>query len=55
MKIQSFLINIRQREIKLKSVIFCGRLADYKYYNMDQVTARALMIFEKQFNKMKIG
>ena len=32
---------------KLKSVIFCGRLADYKYYNMDQVTARALSIFEK--------
>ena len=32
---------------KLKFVIFCGRLADYKYYNMDQVTARALSIFEK--------
>lgn len=33
---------------KLKTVIFCGRLADYKYYNMDQVTARALNIFEKE-------
>lgn len=33
---------------KLDNVIFCGRLADYKYYNMDQVIARALMIFEKQ-------
>ncbi|HEY0897515.1 MAG TPA: UDP-galactopyranose mutase [Sphingobacteriaceae bacterium] len=32
---------------KLRSVVFCGRLADYKYYNMDQVVARSLMIFEK--------
>lgn len=31
-----------------KNTIFCGRLAEYKYYNMDQVIARALMIFEKQ-------
>ena len=33
---------------KLENVIFCGRLADYKYYNMDQVVARALNIFEKK-------
>jgi UDP-galactopyranose mutase len=33
---------------KLDNVIFCGRLADYKYYNMDQVVARALMIYEKK-------
>jgi UDP-galactopyranose mutase len=33
---------------KLKSVLFCGRLADYKYYNMDQVTARALKLFGKK-------
>ena len=38
----------RAERDKLKSVIFCGRLADYKYYNMDQVTARALMIFERE-------
>ena len=30
------------------SVLFLGRLADYKYYNMDQIAARALTIFEKQ-------
>ncbi len=30
---------------KLNSVIFCGRLAEYKYYNMDQVIARSLKIF----------
>src|SRR5262249_48522587 len=33
---------------KLKSVIFAGRLADYKYYNMDQALHRALTCFEKQ-------
>lgn len=31
---------------QLSDVIFCGRLADYKYYNMDQVVARALAIFQ---------
>jgi UDP-galactopyranose mutase len=35
---------------KLKNVIFCGRLADYKYYNMDQIIARALNIFEKEIS-----
>jgi UDP-galactopyranose mutase len=29
-------------------VVFAGRLADYKYYNMDQAVARALGVFEKQ-------
>lgn len=33
---------------QLDNVIFCGRLADYKYYNMDQVVARALMLFEQK-------
>lgn len=33
---------------KLRTVKFCGRLAEYKYYNMDQVVARALSIFEKE-------
>ncbi len=30
------------------TVIFVGRLADYKYYNMDQAVARALSVFEKE-------
>ncbi|MGQ9736044.1 MAG: UDP-galactopyranose mutase [Thermaceae bacterium] len=30
----------------LKSVVFAGRLADYRYYNMDQAVARALKVFE---------
>jgi UDP-galactopyranose mutase len=33
---------------RLKNVIFAGRLADYKYYNMDQAVHRALTCFEKQ-------
>ncbi|GAB4379229.1 MAG: UDP-galactopyranose mutase [Calditrichia bacterium] len=36
---------------KLKNVIFCGRLAEYQYYNMDQVVARALHVFEKHLTK----
>lgn len=30
-----------------ENVIFVGRLADYKYYNMDQIVARALHLFEE--------
>lgn len=41
----------KQEAEKLNNVIFCGRLADYKYYNMDQVIARALMIFKKEIKK----
>jgi len=36
---------------KINTVIFCGRLADYKYYNMDQIAARALTIFEREIVK----
>ncbi len=31
---------------KLKNTIFCGRLAEYQYYNMDQVVANSLMLFK---------
>lgn len=30
----------------LKNTIFCGRLAEYQYYNMDQVVANTLKVFE---------
>ena len=36
---------------QLQSVHFVGRLATYKYYNMDQVVAQALMVFKKIRNK----
>lgn len=29
------------------TVLFAGRLADYRYYNMDQAVARALCLFER--------
>jgi UDP-galactopyranose mutase len=35
------------RDLKGK-VYFAGRLADYQYYNMDQVVGRALACFEKE-------
>ena len=31
------------------NVIFCGRLADYKYYDMHVVIERALEVVEKEF------
>ncbi|MCQ9211414.1 MULTISPECIES: UDP-galactopyranose mutase [unclassified Streptococcus] len=31
-------------------VIFCGRLADYKYYDMDRVIERALEVVNAEFN-----
>ena len=34
----------------LAHVLFCGRLAEYQYYNMDQVVAQALTQFEKIAN-----
>lgn len=33
---------------KLKSIIFCGRLAEYQYFNMDQVVANTLKIFRNK-------
>ena len=30
-------------------VLFVGRLATYRYYNMDQVVAQALMTFRRNF------
>lgn len=33
-----------QEAKKLNSVVFCGRLAEYQYYNMDQVVANTLRI-----------
>ncbi len=37
-----------QREArKLRSVYFLGRLAEYRYYNMDQVVKKALELFKK--------
>lgn len=32
---------------KLSNVIFCGRLAEYQYYNMDQVVAKTLKLFNE--------
>jgi len=32
---------------EMKNVYFVGRLATYKYYNMDQVVAQALTLFKK--------
>lgn len=33
-----------QQAKRIKNLIFCGRLGDFKYYNMDQALARALEV-----------
>ena len=43
-----FLENKEEAE-KNDKVIFCGRLADYKYYDMHVVIERALEVVEKEF------
>lgn len=35
-----------------ENVIFAGRLAQYKYYNMDLVVKNALEIFETQIKRI---
>lgn len=42
--IQSYVLYEREAK-KLKDIIFCGRLAEYRYYNMDQIIASALKLF----------
>ena len=42
-----------QEASKLTNVIFVGRLAEYKYYNMDQVVANSLKSFENNLNDNK--
>jgi len=44
---QNLFRKYKKKAENLDSVYFCGRLADYKYYNMDQVVARSLKIFEE--------
>lgn len=33
---------------KINNIIFCGRLTEYQYFNMDQVVANTLKIFENE-------
>jgi len=40
-------IKYKEETLKLKEILFCGRLAEYQYYNMDQVVANTLKLVEK--------
>jgi UDP-galactopyranose mutase len=42
-------LKYKARADDLKKVLFCGRLAEYQYYNMDQVVANTLKKFEELF------
>lgn len=40
-------LRYKSKADELKNVLFCGRLAEYQYYNMDQVVANTLKTFEE--------
>ena len=40
-------LKYKSKAKELKNVIFCGRLAEYQYYNMDQVVANTLKMFDE--------
>lgn len=46
----------RYRELadRLPDVVFCGRLANYRYFNMDQVVAQALKTFRGLLTEQKL-
>jgi len=41
-------LKYKEKADTLKNVLFCGRLAEYQYYNMDQVVANTLNKFENE-------
>ena len=41
-------LKYKEKANKLKNIIFCGRLAEYQYYNMDQVVANTLKEYERK-------
>ena len=43
---ERFLLYAEEAKKLKNTVLFAGRLADYKYYNMDQAVARAIQVFE---------
>jgi len=43
----------KQDADELGNFLFCGRLADYKYYNIDPIVARALMLFDQKIISTK--
>jgi len=45
---QRHALYLREAKALNGTVLFAGRLADYKYYNMDQAVARALSLFEER-------
>lgn len=41
--------------VEAPDVVFAGRLADYRYYNMDQAAHRALSVFERRIAPLATG
>ena len=39
---------------QVKNLILLGRLAEYKYYDMDDIVERALNVFDEEFGDEKV-
>ena len=48
-RITPCLLSTKKEAAKNNKVIFCGRLADYKYYDMHVVIERALSVVTDEF------
>lgn len=46
---RNYIRNTRNSHEKRKNVIFGGRLAEYRYYDMDKVIESALSCVKKEF------
>lgn len=45
---QKLFTKYRERAEQIPELIVCGRLGEYKYYDMDQAIARAMTIFNRR-------
>ena len=41
----------RERARKIPRLLICGRLGEYRYYDMDQAIARALLLADRLLNQ----
>jgi len=51
-KNRTLYLKYKEKALSLHNVFFCGRLAEYQYFNMDQVTANALKFFNQISSKL---
>lgn len=46
-KSEELFLKYKEKANKMENLMLCGRLADFKYYNMDQAILRCIQLFQK--------